>query len=103
MKLAGIAYVTPTFRFDSEAKVVVVQFRNTDTGEITKQTPTDRELRQRADEVSVSRAASAAQPAEPAVPPARIVAAVAVPPPGAKGQAPAEAPAPAPAKVSIEV
>jgi hypothetical protein len=51
MKLPGIAYVSPVLRYDPDAKVVIVQHRDTETGKVSRQFPSEgavRDLKQSA-------------------------------------------------------
>jgi hypothetical protein len=64
MKLAGISYLSPVVRYDNEAKVVIVQHRDTQTGKVSRQFPSEeavRDLRQ-----SVLTGAESASRAAPA-------------------------------------
>lgn len=45
MKLAGISYVSPVMRYDPEARVVIVQHRDTATGEVSRQIPSEEAVR----------------------------------------------------------
>jgi hypothetical protein len=45
MKLAGISYVSPVVRYDPDAKVVVVQRRDTATGKVSQQFPSEEAVR----------------------------------------------------------
>jgi hypothetical protein len=58
MKLTGISYVTPMVRYDPDAKVVVIQHRNTETGEVSRQFPSQRALQ----DLRVSGDTAAAKP-----------------------------------------
>ena len=48
MKVQGIAYITPVVRFDVDKQVVVVQRRDSDTGKVSIQFPSERVIRERA-------------------------------------------------------
>ena len=45
MKLPGISYVSPVLRYDPDARVVVLQHRDTETGKISRQFPSEEALR----------------------------------------------------------
>ena len=45
MKLAGISYVSPVLRYDPDAKVVIVQHRDTATGKVSRQFPSEEAVR----------------------------------------------------------
>lgn len=45
MKLAGISYVSPVMRYDPQARVVIVQHRDTATGEVSRQIPSEEAVR----------------------------------------------------------
>lgn len=90
MKVVGIAYPTPVVRYDPLAQVVIVQHRNTSTGEVAYQVPSVTEVR------SEEQAALAAFPVKPpAAAPASSESAPAatgasegnVPPPEGEGEA----------------
>ena len=46
MKVQGIAYITPVIRYDADAKVVVLQRRDSDTGKVSMQFPSERAVRE---------------------------------------------------------
>ena len=56
MKVVGIAYPTPVVRYDLLAQIVIVQHRDTSTGEVDYQVPSTAEVR------SEEQAALAAHP-----------------------------------------
>jgi hypothetical protein len=39
MKVRSIAYVTPVLRYDPEARVNILQYRDSDSGKVTRQIP----------------------------------------------------------------
>ena len=45
MKLAGISYVSPMVRYDPDARIVVVQRRDTETGQVSQQFPSEEAVR----------------------------------------------------------
>jgi hypothetical protein len=45
MKLTGISYVSPVVRYDLDARVVVVQRRDTATGKVSQQFPSEEAVR----------------------------------------------------------
>jgi hypothetical protein len=45
MKLTGISYVSPVVRYDPDARVVVVQRRDTATGKVSQQFPSEEAVR----------------------------------------------------------
>jgi hypothetical protein len=50
MKIPAIPYVSPSLRFDQEARVVVVEYRNADTGKVARQIPSEEAVRRAATE-----------------------------------------------------
>ena len=46
MKVQGIAYITPVLRYDADAKIVVLQRRDSDTGKVSMQFPSERAVRE---------------------------------------------------------
>ncbi len=46
MKVQGIAYVTPVLRYDADAQVVVLQRRDSETGKVSMQFPSERAVRE---------------------------------------------------------
>jgi hypothetical protein len=65
MKLAGISYLSPVLRYDPEAKVVVVQHRDTQTGKVSRQFPSEEAVRELRQSVLTGANAGAKPPAEP--------------------------------------
>jgi hypothetical protein len=63
MKVQGIAYITPVIRFDADAQVVVVQRRDSDTGKVSQQFPSERAIRERATQPPSVAAPDKAEPA----------------------------------------
>jgi hypothetical protein len=45
MKLPSIAYITPVLRYDKDAKLPVVEYRDPDTGEVGMRIPGERTLK----------------------------------------------------------
>ncbi|MBX6370037.1 MAG: hypothetical protein IRZ04_18805 [Rhodospirillales bacterium] len=63
MKLTGISYVSPVMRYDPEARVVIVQHRDTATGEVSRQIPSEEAVRDlRVDAVTGAQTKHAATP-----------------------------------------
>jgi hypothetical protein len=46
MKVQGIAYITPVLRYDADAKIVVLQRRDSETGKVSMQFPSERAVRE---------------------------------------------------------
>jgi hypothetical protein len=59
MNVPSIAYVTPVLHYDAEARVTVIQYRDTDTGQVTRQIPDEKALKQRLDADAVAEARTA--------------------------------------------
>ena len=92
MKVQGIAYITPVLRYDADAKIVVLQRRDSDTGKVSMQFPSERAVRQLVEQRPSP--VSGPDKAEPVA-----VKRVAEPPPRASAE---EAEADRPQSVSIE-
>jgi hypothetical protein len=45
MKLTAVSYLSPVLRYDYDAKVVVIQHRDTDTGQVARQFPSEERVR----------------------------------------------------------
>jgi len=72
MKIPAIPYVSPSLRFDQDARVVVVEYRNAETGKVARQIPSEEAVRRAATEGAGPPAAAAAEgeAAEPGAAPA---------------------------------
>jgi hypothetical protein len=78
MKVPSIAYVTPLLSYDAEARVNILQYRDSDSGKVTRQIPGELAVKAyRAaivDPVGVAEPTAAAAPSNP--PPQRSADAV---------------------------
>jgi hypothetical protein len=68
MKLANISYTTPVVRFDQDARVVVVQYRDSDTGHVAKQIPSEEQLKRQRNGVAEAETSSEPTPVAPETP-----------------------------------
>ena len=50
MKIPAISHVSPSLRFDQEARIVVVEYRNAETGKVARQIPSEEAVRRAATE-----------------------------------------------------
>jgi hypothetical protein len=65
MKVNSIPYMTPVMRYDPAAKVVVIQHRQSDTGDVSDQIPSEGQLKRMRQEQETGATEEAAAP-EPA-------------------------------------
>lgn len=74
MKVAGISYASPVMRYDPDARVVIVQHRDTQTGKVSQQFPSEeavRDLRMSVLTGAAAKPASATETTTTATDPAR--------------------------------
>jgi hypothetical protein len=67
MKVPSTPYVSPVLRYDADARVTVLQYRDVDTGKVTRQVPGEQTVKAYRAELLSSAAATIDLPAAPAV------------------------------------